>query len=245
MFAATLVMIYHFGFWNWQTGQPLVLAFPGQAPVWGTNLHFGWVGVEIFFVISGFVIAYTTSYARPSSFLRSRFLRLAPASWIGATLVLAIHLAIGTPDTLGLLTRYGETLVFWPLNAIDGVWWTLGIEIDFYFIAYFLIKQGRSAALEPLMVVVGALSGVFWIAALTLQLVLQGHEGYLGTLYGACLEGAGEPRATTPSCSAWIALCAWGGSFGKRQRPGSRGGVLPQSQCCSWPACWKSLVRQG
>jgi peptidoglycan/LPS O-acetylase OafA/YrhL len=189
-------MCYHFGFWNWTAGQPLARALGDHAPAWGEHLHFGWIGVEVFFVISGFVIAYTTSDARPSGFLRSRILRLAPVNWIGATLVLltqcVTQLTIGQAWLPTLLVKYVETLVFWPLNAIDGVWWTLGIEIDFYLLAYLLIRKGRAASLETIIVAIGCLSGAFWAAALALQTLLDGRVGLLGTLHTLVLKAEGN-----------------------------------------------------
>jgi len=192
LIAATLVMCYHLAFWNWLGTQPLGIALPGQVPAWGPHLHFGWVGVEIFFVISGFVIAYTVSDTSPARFLRSRFLRLAPASWIAATLVLIIYARIGHAALHTLLTKYAETLAFWPLDAIDGIWWTLGIEIDFYLLAYFLILKRRPALLEPVIVSIGLASGAFWIMALSLQTLLNGRGGYLGLLHYLVLKAEGN-----------------------------------------------------
>jgi peptidoglycan/LPS O-acetylase OafA/YrhL len=190
--AASLVVAYHFGFWSWTRGQVLAGSLPGQAPTWAAHFHFGWVGVEIFFVISGFVIAYTASDTTPASFLRSRFLRLAPASWIAATLVLALRSSIGPSTLSGLLPVYAETLVFWPLNSIDSVWWTLGIEINFYLLTCLLLRQGRGASLEAVMVTIGLLSGLFWIAALGLQTVLESSGGALGVLRDLVLHAEGN-----------------------------------------------------
>ena len=54
----------------------------GLAP-WGS---FGWIGVEIFFVISGYVIASSAEGAAPRTFLRRRAQRLLPAAWVCATI---------------------------------------------------------------------------------------------------------------------------------------------------------------
>jgi peptidoglycan/LPS O-acetylase OafA/YrhL len=49
---------------------------------------FCWVGVEIFFVIFGFVIVHASESASPAKFLKSRALQLFPAALICATLTL-------------------------------------------------------------------------------------------------------------------------------------------------------------
>ena len=46
----------------------------------------GWVGVQVFFVISGLVIANSAHGATPRQFLTSRFLRLYPAAWCAAAI---------------------------------------------------------------------------------------------------------------------------------------------------------------
>ncbi len=180
--AAVLVVVYHFGFWNWTTRQPLAIAFPGQAPSWGRSLHFGWIGVEIFFVISGYVIAFSSANIPSSVFARSRALRLAPTSWIGATIVLGVWLTDGMHKAPAVLLAYIKTLAFWPLDAIDGVWWTLGIEIDFYLLVYLLIRWNRIVAFEAIMGGIGLASGLFWMLALSLQMGLAGQTGALGLL---------------------------------------------------------------
>lgn len=187
LIAATLVLLYHFVYWDWTTGQPLSVLMPGEHPAWGTGLHFGWVGVETFFVISGFVIAYTAQAARPAAFLKGRFVRLAPVSWIAATLVLLVEIATQT-TTPYLRLHYLQTMVFWPLNAIDGPWWTLGIEINFYGLVYLLLRRGRLDLLERIMFAIGVGSGLFWVAALTLQTALAASHGWLGVLHGLVIR---------------------------------------------------------
>lgn len=235
LIAATLVMFYHFAFWNWLGAQPLGHALAAQAPAWGQHLHFGWVGVEIFFVISGYVIAYTASATSPARFLRSRFLRLAPASWIAATLVLVIDARIGHSALHTLLTKYAETLAFWPLDAIDGIWWTLGIEIDFYLLAYCLILKRRTALLEPVIVSIGIVSGAFWIMALSLQTVLDGHGGLLGLLHYLVLKAEGNRALqlllVQHGCLFALGVALWkASSLGLTRR--RAGGLLVLAAAC-------------
>src|ERR1700744_5896212 len=99
-FAAALgVAVFHLTFWSWawsSTGTP-----PGFEHYVGADLQFqsaapftwfGWVGVEIFFVISGFVIANSASNASAKEFLLGRALRLYPAVWVCSTLTFTVLL---------------------------------------------------------------------------------------------------------------------------------------------------------
>src|ERR1700728_2371472 len=89
--AAVLVMVFHFSFWIWAgSAYHPGLGIPPPDYAWLTPLtSAGWVGVQIFFVISGFVIVYSVGDATPFGFFRSRFLRLVPAAWICSSITMA------------------------------------------------------------------------------------------------------------------------------------------------------------
>src|SRR4051794_24440984 len=80
--AAMLVMFFHFNLWNWafplglggRTAGPL----PEQENLRGLFV-FGWIGVQIFFVISGFVISFSAEQSSARAFFISRSRRLIPA----------------------------------------------------------------------------------------------------------------------------------------------------------------------
>ncbi|GGE48860.1 acyltransferase [Agaricicola taiwanensis] len=98
---------------------------------------FGWVGVEIFFVVSGFVIANSAERATPFSFARGRALRLYPAVWVCATMTFAMFLMMGMDDTL---KHYIVSMLLLPTGPwIDGQYWTLGVEIVFYGLIFLLL----------------------------------------------------------------------------------------------------------
>lgn len=164
--AAFMVMSFHLGFWGCASPQSRTnsllqvhACFPALAP-WASA---GWVGVEIFFVISGFVIAWSAQNASALSFVRRRFLRLAPAAWICATLTLFAALAC-TGTAHELARAYMRTLVFYPTAPwVDDAYWTLDVEIAFYAIVAAVLAFGRRAWITPVIAGVGAASASFWI----------------------------------------------------------------------------------
>jgi peptidoglycan/LPS O-acetylase OafA/YrhL len=97
----------------------------------------GWIGVQIFFVISGFVIANSASVATPSQFIRGRALRLYPAAWICATIT---FIALGAP---GEWSRYVRSMLLIPKGPwVDDVYWTLAVEISFYAMTFVMLCIG-------------------------------------------------------------------------------------------------------
>lgn len=169
--AAVSVMIYHYAFW--------IFAFPdgmagraassstGDLPIGpdvGSLVQSGWIGVQIFFVISGFVIAFTAERATPAAFLRARVLRLVPAVWICAPIsILAFWLttAVGERDAVMRLVQSATFALFGPWA--DSVYWTLGIEIAFYALILTLLATGQRHRVAQAALAVGLLSTLFWI----------------------------------------------------------------------------------
>src|SRR5689334_10306960 len=97
---------------------------------------FGWVGVEIFFVISGFVIANSASKSSPTEFLLGRALRLYPAVWVCATATLLVLVLFGSRPASEFILPYIHAMTLIPKGVtgqwLDGVYWTLAAETAFY-----------------------------------------------------------------------------------------------------------------
>jgi peptidoglycan/LPS O-acetylase OafA/YrhL len=135
-FAALTVLVYHLiGHWDWT-------AFPDSGPLaWFRG---GWMAVDLFFVISGFVIG-LSAFARIEAgagsfrapFLRSRLARIVPLHW----LALAVYVAAIEP-ALWQHADFGADLLahllfvhnlFQPyFGSINGPNWSLGTEMQFY-----------------------------------------------------------------------------------------------------------------
>ncbi len=143
-FAAALgVAVFHLTFWSWAwsaTGtapgfEHYVapdLQFQSAAPfTW-----FGWVGVEIFFVISGFVIANSARNVSAREFLLGRILRLYPAVWVCSTLTFIVLLLFAGGSASRFVGPWLKAMLLIPkgLNGqwLDCIYWTLAAEMAFY-----------------------------------------------------------------------------------------------------------------
>jgi peptidoglycan/LPS O-acetylase OafA/YrhL len=132
-----------------------------------TFLGFGRVGVEIFFVISGFIIAHSAERASAFQFFRSRVVRLMPGVWIVAPITYALTLLINFAAPRELSVRLFRSLIFYPFGPwIDGVYWTLPIEIVFYTLVFSLLTIRRFRWLQATMTLIGLLSCAFWLGTI-------------------------------------------------------------------------------
>ncbi len=157
--SAFLVAIFHIGFACWASptsGGQAMLRNAYAIPELAAFSWFGWVGVEIFFVISGFVISSSAENATPFSFFRSRILRLYPGVWICATIT-ALVLLIN--DLIHGVGRYLFSMALVPTGPfIDGQYWTLGVEIVFYTIIFLFVVSKAMDHVRLLAVVMALLS---------------------------------------------------------------------------------------
>src|SRR4051794_242345 len=95
--AAAMVMFYHYGFWVWAYPAGISARATGGIPP-HPEMGFvgsGWVGVQVFFVISGFVIAFSAENSTPLKFFEARFRRLVPAVWVCAPISAIVLLTVG------------------------------------------------------------------------------------------------------------------------------------------------------
>jgi exopolysaccharide production protein ExoZ len=113
--------------------------------------HFGWVGVDFFFVLSGFIIFYIhqADLGRPSqfrSFITKRCLRIYPLYWLVlfAKILLSFFGDSNSAIFQTSLVRFIQIFLLVPqpgtnLTNFIGVSWTLTYEIFFYILFGLLI----------------------------------------------------------------------------------------------------------
>jgi peptidoglycan/LPS O-acetylase OafA/YrhL len=137
--AVAAVVFYHYGFWG-----PASNGVPQVAlPYFASYAQYGFLGVPIFFTISGFVIAYSAEGRTPVGFAIARFSRIYPTFLFCMTLTFATILLLGgTTFEVNFAQWFANLFVAAPAlgqSYVDTSYWSLVIEIVFYaWVAAFL-----------------------------------------------------------------------------------------------------------
>ncbi|MGC9668566.1 acyltransferase family protein [Planosporangium sp. 12N6] len=144
--AALVVVVYHYTFRAPQVwGQPAPTLFPRATLL----TQYGWLGVHLFFLISGFVICMSAWGRDLGGFFVSRVVRLFPAYWFGVLATAAVLLAVpapGQPRPLVTQVLVNLTMLQIPTHVphIDGSYWSLWEELHFYLLFALLVWRGLS-----------------------------------------------------------------------------------------------------
>ncbi|MGL4634705.1 MAG: acyltransferase family protein [Beijerinckiaceae bacterium] len=143
--AAVMVVFYHYTYSGFATGSWNPVAFPELAPL---TQHF-WSGVSLFFIISGFVIAYSAQNRSAYDFIVSRIARLYPAFVVCLSITAIGVFAFGPvmiPELNMTMARWiAGFVVFSPALKqpfVDGAYWSIVVEIIFYLWVTLLIAAG-------------------------------------------------------------------------------------------------------
>jgi peptidoglycan/LPS O-acetylase OafA/YrhL len=124
----------------------------------------GSVGVQIFFTISGFVIAFSAHRSTGMhAFLYNRTMRLAPGLWICTIVTGGIAVVLGYYSIPSGLLRALRSFVLSPVGPkVDDVIWTLDLEIVFYCYVAALIRLKRTDRLPALAFLLTACCLTYW-----------------------------------------------------------------------------------
>lgn len=124
--------------------------------------------VLLFFTISGFAIFFTLDRIRTvADFVVNRFARLYPAYLVAMLLTLSIeYLAHATQLLIGpvaILANFTMLQGFAFMPEVDGAYWTLTVEIAFYFCMIAMWKFVGIRRLEPLLILWLAARWLYWL----------------------------------------------------------------------------------
>jgi peptidoglycan/LPS O-acetylase OafA/YrhL len=136
------VILFHYGFRGAAADGYTAVSLPDLQWL----LKYGYLGVEMFFVISGFVIAYSADGRSAVSFAIARIARIYPSFLICMTLTFLLTLAFGAPQlTTNLGQWFANLFIVAPAfksSFMDGAYWSIVYEITFYAWVFLLLLTG-------------------------------------------------------------------------------------------------------
>lgn len=150
---------------------------------------YGYLGVELFFLISGFVILYSTNRSA-GEFLKKRFLRLYPMYWLAITF---IFIVTSLPFWENRGPSLGKTLLNLTMipTAFGGTWvddahWFLLRELQFYLFIAVVLALGLGKRL-PQIFPVWAIIVCLWNLANLPRFEIWYFSGYFALLSGGAI----------------------------------------------------------
>ncbi len=136
-------MLYHYLFRGWVADNMSDLQFEEL----GECFKYGYLGVDVFFIISGFVILLSIQSFSIYKFIRSRISRLYPAFWVSVIITFLVSYFYGSERYAVDFKQLSANLTmlngFVGIKNIDGVYWTLLYEIKFYILVLFFLILNR------------------------------------------------------------------------------------------------------
>lgn len=192
--AALLVVYYHFSISRHIELRPF----------------FGGFGVDLFFVISGFIIAYSAGSSAADFFVR-RLIRIAPIYWVCTLFWAAVVLAAPqlTNESVSL-PRLIRSLFFIPDDPVLTRGWTLNYEMYFYLmfaVGMFLSRKWAPAICAALIIVVTA--SVALAEPESNRLAFYGKVIVLEFLLGSAAFYIWRHTATSPQIVSSIQRWRW------------------------------------
>lgn len=163
---------------------------------------FGVAGVDIFFVISGFIMAHSThryDELRPRGrqcfeFLLRRFIRVIPLYWVALLWTIKIpvlrgDISVNLVQDFFFIPRIHATGNIWP-ELIAG--WTINYELFFYLLFGAAMLFGRARYLALTVVLSGAVASGFIFSPKSVSALFYSSPIVLEFLFGLWLYQAGQ-----------------------------------------------------
>lgn len=149
MIAALMVCLYHYAGRNGEISHSWGASPRELFPDLSAVASYGCLGVQVFFVISGFVICMSSWGRTLGDFFRSRVSRLYPAYWVAIVLVASAGYVL---PSVSAPLHVNEILVNFTMlqqptgvHRVLGVCWTLWTEARFYLLfAILVVRKGTT-----------------------------------------------------------------------------------------------------
>ncbi|MDR2852685.1 MAG: acyltransferase [Burkholderiaceae bacterium] len=149
--AALSVVFFHYSFRGYAADNMSVMPYPLLDSV----SKYGYLGVELFFMISGFVILMTAASGSLRGFVISRIVRIYPAFWACCTITFAAIVMFGGMRYSASVPQYliNMTMLsgFLGVPSIDGAYWSLFVEIKFYALVAIVLISRKIHRIEQIV----------------------------------------------------------------------------------------------
>lgn len=184
--SAVLVMLFHYTF----VGSVLDFAPQPRTDAFGEYGRYMYLGINFFFIISGFVILLSAQDGKPRQFILSRFIRLYPAYWLCVLLTAGAAVAFNQPayqlEWTHVLVNLTMLQNGFDVPLVDGVYWTLWMELKFYALVLVMIwlRWLRFLPWFCGVVLVGSIIGLETPLAVNVEHFVAGFPHWAG--YFAC-----------------------------------------------------------
>lgn len=144
---------------------------------------YGYLGVEFFFIISGFVISYTLLQTNSiAEFWKKRWIRLFPSMLIASIIIFLVFLFVndktifpqsqkalnflpglifGNPELFNSIFKLFSINL--KVDYLNGSFWSLWPEIQFYFLASIIYFINRKNFLVNYLICAGIIIGTEWL----------------------------------------------------------------------------------
>lgn len=210
--AAIAVVLYHYTFRGYAADARSIMPYPLLAPI----AKYGYLGVELFFMISGFVILMTASRGGLRSFFASRVARLYPAFWVCCTITFVTLLAVEMSGFSASFPQYMVNLTmlsgFVGVESIDGVYWSLFVEIKFYVLIALLLALGRIHQIDAFLAIwlVASFAMVVIPAGALARVLLTDYSAYFiaGSVFYLIWSRGFSTRYGWMLAGSWL-LAVW------------------------------------
>lgn len=151
--AAFMVIMFHYTFNGITNGKiSSVTYIPSISDV----TRYGYLGVEFFFMISGYVIFISAKKGSPLAFAKSRVTRLYPSYWVSLIITSCFAIFLGGQhmgvDLKTFIVNLSMLQSYFGVKDVDGAYWTLAYELKFYAVIFAFLFFSKTIQIDKVII---------------------------------------------------------------------------------------------